>query len=134
MHAVSDAETNLLRKTSQGEEEEGEEVNIFRLNWGQRKMPILSNQLQHSDNSRICPNQKIRFISINKGLGFLRSTLTLQFLTDYVNPRCHVIENCVHHDGDTHFFAPAKGGANTARYPGCTADLRIPNGETTSRM
>ena len=43
MHAVSDAETNLLRKTSQGEEE----VNIFGLNWGQRKMPILSNQLQY---------------------------------------------------------------------------------------
>lgn len=58
MHAVSDAERNLLRKTSQGEEEEEEEVNVFGLNWGQRKMPILSNQLQYSDSSHICPNQK----------------------------------------------------------------------------
>ena len=40
MHAVSDAETNLLRKTSQGEEEEEEEeeeVNMFGLNCGSKE-------------------------------------------------------------------------------------------------
>ena len=38
-----------------------------------------------------------------------------------------MIENCVHHDGDTHFFAPAGSKHCTARDVRFKDDLRIPN-------